>query len=79
MNPFAQAARLLLRLVAVGLMLVCGLLLLVELLPLLRHHDSPVVLNWFKIILNALAALAGVVLLFTSGKLADQLARRVDE
>ena len=79
MNPFAKAARLLLRLVAVGLILVCGLLLLVELLPLLRHHDSPVVLNRFKIILIAVLFVDGVVLLFFSGKLADKIARRMDE
>jgi uncharacterized protein YhhL (DUF1145 family) len=79
MNPFAKAARLLLRLVAVGVILVCGLLILVELLPLLRHHDSPVVLNRFKIILNTVLFVDGILLLIFSGKLADKIASRMDQ
>ncbi|MFM2294665.1 MAG: hypothetical protein RLZZ350_1078 [Verrucomicrobiota bacterium] len=76
MNPFAKAARLLLRLVAVGLILICGLNVTLE---LLRHRAQHVEINRLKIILNAQLFFDGILLLIFSGKLADKLAQRLDE
>ena len=76
MNPYAKAARLLLRLVAVGLILVCGLNLALE---FIRHRAQHAEVNQLKLIINAVLFVDGVVLLLFSGKLADKIARRMDE
>lgn len=76
MNPYAKGARLLLRLIAVGLVSIGGLNVWIE---FLRHNRQHVELDLTKVILNSLLCLAGLVLLLTSGKLADKIAQRLDE
>ena len=76
MNPYAKGARLLLRVIAAGLILIGGLDVAAE---FLRHRAQHVEVSLGKAILNSFVCLAGVILLFASGKLADKIAERLDE
>lgn len=76
MNPYAKAARLLLRLVAAGLVLIAALDIAAE---YFRQRAKNIPPSTSGIIMNALLALAGVILFFASGKLADKIAERLDE
>ena len=76
MNPYAKGARLLLRLIAVGLASIGGLNAWIE---YLRHRNQQVELDTKKVILNLVVCLAGFILLFTSGIIAARLTRYFDE
>ncbi len=75
MNPYAKGARLLLRLIAVGLVSIGGLNVWLE---YLRHRNQHVEIDTTKVIPNSIACLAGMILLFSSGKIAARITRYFD-
>lgn len=83
MNPYARAARFLLRIIALSLILIGGLYVAIELSrPLFAFHElgeRHIEINKIVVALNALIFLAGVLLFLFSGKLANKIAQRLDE
>jgi hypothetical protein len=75
-NPFNKAARLILGLIASGLVLIGGLDIVTE---VLRWHIKGGGLGIFKIAINSLVILAGLGILATMGRLAEKLADYFDE
>ena len=70
MNPYTKGARLLLGLIAAGLILIGGLLGLLE---IVNHRTHEVPVNYLKVAFHGLLLLAGLILLAGSSKLAARL------
>lgn len=76
MNPYKKGATLLLRLIAVGLILIGGFNFVLE---LLRHRAQHVEISVVKIVVNSLVSIAGAALFAFSSKLAARLTDSDDE
>jgi hypothetical protein len=75
MNPYQKAARLLLWLVAMGMILIGGLLAAIE---LLNHRVKGMDISAPKLALNSLIFVAGIVLFAVAGKIAVWFAEKID-
>jgi hypothetical protein len=76
MNPYRKAATLLVRLIALGLMLVPLILFGLDYFARKTQHTTP---STFATFLKVGSALLGVILLFASGAIARRLTRDFDE
>ena len=76
MNPYRKAATLLIRLIALGLMIVPLILFGLDYFATKAQHIAPSTLSTF---LKAGSALLGFILLFASGSIARRLTQDLDE
>jgi hypothetical protein len=82
MNPYAKAARFLLRLIATGLILIAGLNVGIELVghrPPGGLGERHFAISTARVVVNSLGFLAGVILFALSSRLAARLTSRLDE
>lgn len=76
LNPYAKAARFVLRLVGFGLMLISFTLLATDLFLLLAERKTGGPWSW---VIKSLPFVAGLVIFWISGSLARRLTRQFDE
>lgn len=76
MNPYQKGAKLLLRVMALGMIIVGGMNVALE---LLRYRAHPGALSLPQIVLGSIGFLAGVILFLASGKIAARWTQDFDE